>query len=242
MQRLTLLANRPIAEGLFELAFEKPADWSFKAGQFARLGLETDGGDPVFRAYSIASAPEADELRFLVKCVTDGALSPRLTSMKPGEAAILEGPADGNLLPSRVPGGDTLWLMATGSGLAPFLAMTESESAVADWQEVVIVIGARTRNEADGLKALAERRARRPVTVLTATTREDSALTGRLPDLLSAGELEKAAQRPIDADSARVLMCGNPGFTKSLRALLKTRDMVSPRFGKPGQVLVEALW
>ncbi|EJX00370.1 ferredoxin--NADP reductase, partial [gut metagenome] len=120
MQKLTLLANQPVADGLYELTFTKPADWSFRAGQFARLGLDTPDGEPVFRAYSIASAPETATLRFLIKKVTDGQLSPRLCALKAGETVWLDGQADGTLLPSRVPGGQTMWLMATGSGLAPF--------------------------------------------------------------------------------------------------------------------------
>lgn len=241
MQRLTLLSNTVIADGLYELSFEKPADLTFKAGQFARLGLESEGAAPVFRAYSIASAPEADDIRFLVKCVTDGQLSPRLTAMKPGDTVLLDGAPDGNLMPARIPGGDALWLIVTGSGLAPFLAMLENDTTK-DWAAVYVVIGCRTVEEAEGLKALTLKRTTRPVTVLTATTRETSKLTGRLPDLFEAGQLEKAADTQIDAESSRVLLCGNPGFTKSMRAHLKTRDMVSPRFGKPGQVLVEALW
>lgn len=242
MQSLTLLANRSVADGLHELSFTKPTDWSFQAGQFARLGMAFSKEEPIFRAYSVASAPESDTLRFLVKNVTGGQLSPRLCALRPGDRISLDGPADGNLLASRVPGGHTLWLMATGSGLAPFLAMLESADTLREWPEIVTVIGCRTREEAEGLRRLTLDRSSRPVTLLTATTRETSALTGRLPDLLQSGELERAAGKTLNADTSRLLLCGNPGFTQSVRTLLKARGMVSPRFGKPGQILVEALW
>ncbi|EJX06736.1 ferredoxin--NADP(+) reductase [gut metagenome] len=84
--------------------------------------------------------------------------------------------------------------------------------------------------------------AARPLRVLTATTRETSELTGRLPDLLQSGALEQAAGEKLEAETSRLLLCGNPGFTKSVRTLLKSRGMTSPRFGNPGQILVEALW
>lgn len=243
MQSLTLLSKRTVASGLVELSFTKPDNWPFQAGQFARLGLVlSEGEEPVFRAYSIASAPEADSLRFLIKCVTDGALSPRLTALEEGEKVLLDGPADGNLLPARIPGGSSVWLFATGSGLAPFLAMLESETALAEWSEAVAVIGCRTQAEAEGLKNLLLLRSKKTVKIIAATTREDTSLTGRLPELLESGDLEEAAGQTINAQDTRVLLCGNPGFTKDLRALLKARGMVSPRFGKPGQVLVEALW
>lgn len=242
---LTLTDSRLVGPALFELTFTRPDDYDFEAGQFARLGLALDGAEPVFRAYSIASAPEEPVLRFLIKAVDGGVLSPKLTALKPGDTVRLDGPAQGTLLPARIPGGEALWCIATGSGLAPFLSVIGSEAAAEAWPQVYVVIGARTHAETRALRTLAQSRARRPVTILTAVTREadpEESLAGRLPALLAEGALEKALGTTITPDNARVLLCGNPDFTKAMRAELKTRGLVSPRFGKPGQVLVEALW
>lgn len=242
MQTLTLTSRREIAPAVFELLFSRPEDWSFKAGQFARLGLPVEGADPVFRAYSIAGSPEAPGLRFLVKSVEGGELSPRLTSLNPGDEVLLDGEAQGNLLPERIPGGDAVWMLATGSGLAPFMAMTGDDKTLAPWKKRVLVIGARTREEVERLAAWAESQAKVPLTILAAASREDGELSGRIPALIESGALEAKAGCALTPESARLLLCGNPDFIRETRALMKARGIVSPRFGKPGQLLVESLW
>lgn len=242
MQTLTLTSRRDIASALYELRFTRPKDWCYEPGQFARIGLGVEGGEPVFRAYSIAGSPAEDELVFLIKRVTDGQLSPRLCDLKPGDEVLLDGDAQGNLLPARIPGGDTMWMMATGSGLAPFVAMLNDGRALSAWAQRVLVIGARTREETDGLAAYARARTTVDVDILTAVSRDEGPLRGRLPALIESGDLEASAGSTITADASRVLLCGNPDFIRDTRALFKARGIVSPRFGKPGQLLVESLW
>ena len=129
MQTIKLLSRRKAAPTLFVLEFERPADYSFRAGQFARLGMELEpGAAPVIRGYSIASAPEAPTLEFFITAVKDGKLSPKITALEPGQSVLLDGPAEGSLTPDRIPGGSTLWLLATGSGLSPFASMLRSGS------------------------------------------------------------------------------------------------------------------
>ena len=108
MQTVKLTSRREVAPAVYELLFTRPEGWTFEAGQFARIGLAADGDEPVFRAYSIAGSPKAEGLRFLVKSVKGGALSPRLCALNPGDEVLLDGEAQGNLLPARIPGGDTV--------------------------------------------------------------------------------------------------------------------------------------
>ena len=183
MQTVKLTSRREVAPAVYELLFTRPEGWTFDAGQFARIGLATDGDEPVFRAYSIAGSPKAEGLRFLVKSVEGGALSPRLCALNPGDEVLLDGEAQGNLLPARIPGGDTVWMLATGSGLAPFIAMTGDEGTLGAWKKHILVIGARTREEVDRLAAYAESEARIPLTILMAASREAGELTGRIPAL-----------------------------------------------------------
>ncbi len=241
--RLTVLARRELTESLVELTLSRPKTWHFEAGQFARLGVDVAGFDePQFRAYSVASAPTDDTLLFLVKVIEGGTVSPVLANKQVGETILLEGEAQGNLLVERLPGGDNLWYIATGAGLAPFLSMMRSKRLSGlDNRTETLVIGARTVKECDALIELS-RRIAPDIFVVGATTREPSSLTGRLPALLESGELEKAAGRTIEAETTRVLLCGNPDAMKAMRAIFKTRGLVAPRFGKPGQLLVEALW
>ena len=171
MITITLREKRVVAPKLTELTFERPSDWPFEAGQFARLGLTVDG-HPVMRAYSIASAPHEETLRFLVTEVPEGSLSPRLHELDPGAEVLLEGNAEGNLRPARVAGGKTLWLLATGSGLAPFLSIVHDPITWKTWEDIVIVESVRTLEEAAPARELMEETFPGELTVVVATTRE----------------------------------------------------------------------
>ena len=236
MQTIILREKRVVAPKLTELTFERPSDWPFEAGQFARLGLAVDG-HPVMRAYSIASAPNEDVLRFLVTEVPEGSLSPRLHELEPGAEVLLEGNAEGNLRPARVAGGKTLWLLATGSGLAPFLSIVHDPATWQTWEDVVIVESVRTLEEAAPARELMEETFPGELTVVVATTREEE--EERRGDL--SGRITHVGKR-ITPEDARVILCGNPEFIESARAILKERGLTSPRFGKPGQLLVESFW
>lgn len=161
---------------------------------------------------------------------------------------MLDGPAEGSLTPDRIPGGSTLWLLATGSGLSPFASMLRSEAFWAAWKDVVLVLSVRQIEEAVLARELvaALPLERRPKLIVTTTRETDPArfgdLTGRIPTLIASGALEAAAERQITPEESRVLLCGNPDFIAAARAELKLRGLVSPRFGKPGQLVVENFW
>lgn len=252
MQTIKLLSRRQAASKLFALTFERPAGYEFKAGQFARLGLApengADGAAPLIRAYSIASAPESETLEFFITSVEGGALSPRICALEPGEEALLDGAAEGALTPSRIPGGETLWLMATGSGLSPFASIVRSACVWESWSDIVLVESVRRGEEAAlAREVVANLPEGRRAQLIVTTTREDDParagdLTGRIPQLLASGELERFAGREITAEKSRILLCGNPAFIADTRAGLKARGIVSPRFGKPGQLVVENFW
>lgn len=245
MALVKLLEKREISESLFELSFEKPAGFSFKSGQFARLGMTIDS-EKIFRAYSIASHPSEDKITFIIRKVEDGRLSPRLCALVEGDEVELDDKAEGNLLPSRIPGGKTLWLMCTGSGVSPFISMLKDPDLWKSWSDVVLVNGC--RYVLDGVPATEAVNMDLPgaLTVVVAATREepieDCHISGRITDLFSSGMLEEHVGKKIDPEDSRVLLCGNPAFIDEMRALLKARGFVSPRFGKPGNLLAETFW
>lgn len=242
MQTITLLSKRAASATLFVLEFNRPEGFVFEAGQFARIGLEGPEG-PVMRAYSIASSPEEDRLVFIITSVAGGALSPRLCALEPGASVLLEGGAEGSLLSRRIPGGRTLWMMATGSGLSPFVSMLGSKAFWAEHDDIVLVHGVRRFEDAILSRELVDRHLPGEFTLVVATTREDAGdLSGRIPALIASGELERHVERRLVPEEARVLLCGNPDFITATRAELKTRGIVSPRFGKPGQLVAENFW
>ena len=249
MMHTKLIDKTELAPRLFLLRFQKPEGYAHKPGQFARLGLEADGGEPIMRAYSIASAPNDPELEFLITCVPGGALSPRLVQLEPGSEILIDDAAEGSLLPSRIPGGRTLWLMATGSGLSPLLAMIRAGEIFEHWERVVLVLGTRTLADASAAlqAARAARDAGRNLRLSLCISREKEglpaeALAMRITEALTSGELERLAGEPFSPESSRVLLCGNPAFVAEARARFKAIGIISPRFGRPGQLVAENFW
>lgn len=249
MQTIELIDNRQASDRLHVLRFKKPQNFTFQAGQFARLGLEDgDGREPVFRAYSIASAPDAETLDFFITNVQDGKLSPRMTSLKAGDKVLLDGEGQGNLLPRRIPGGETLWLLATGSGLSPFASILNDPKTWESWQDVVLVLSVRKAEDAVLARELSQKRFHgHAARVFVTATREENPdapveLRGRIPALIASGELERVVGAALTPEKARVLLCGSPDFIADARAELKKRGIVSPRLGKPGQLVAENFW
>ena len=126
--------------------------------------------------------------------------------------------------------------------------MLRSEAFWAAWKDVVLVLSVRQIEEAVLARELvaALPLERRPKLIVTTTRETDPArfgdLTGRIPTLIASGALEAAAERQITPEESRALLCGNPDFIAAARAELKLRGLVSPRFGKPGQLVVENFW
>ena len=230
-----------VASNVIHLQIERPDGYAWQLGQFARIGLNV-AGEEVFRAYSIASTPESDTIDFFIAHVTDGALSPRLHALKAGDELLLDTEVNGTLLPSRLEeGGKYLWLMSTGTGVAPFIAMLSDRALLDQYERVILVHGVRTWDESGYLSRHIVPDPK--IQVICSVTREEGAmLTERIPEALESGALEKIAGVPIEQVTSRVLLCGNPGMVKGVRNHLKSRSMVSPRAGKPGQVLAENFW
>ena len=202
MQKIKLISRRLAAPTLHVLQFERPDGFTFKPGQFARLGLpaQSEGADPVIRGYSIASAPENPVLEFFITEVEGGALSPRICALEPGDEVLLDGDAEGALTPSRIPGGDTLWLLATGSGLSPFASIIRSSAVWDAWKDIVLVESVRKIEEAALARelVLSLPADRRPKLIVTTTREEDPArqgdLTGRIPIFSNQEPLKR---RPV---------------------------------------------
>ena len=237
----TVAATRRVAANVIHLQIVRPEGFTWKTGEFARLGLKIDG-EEVFRAYSIASPAGAKTVDFFVTRVASGTLSPRINELKEGDTVMLDDETGGLLLPEKLEkGGRDLWLFASGTGAAPFMAITADDAVMAQYERVFIVHGVRTLDETNYVSWLARKTEK--LTVISCVTREGGGtLTCRIPDAIENGSLEKAAGCQLDKTHSRCMLCGNPGMVKAVRELLKTRGFVTPRLGKPGQMLVENFW
>lgn len=223
----------------------------FTPGHYARLGIADATGEPVFRPLSIASAPDDPQLEFVCTLIPGGELSGRLARLSVGDAVEVERACYGFLTIGSLAPGSELWLLASGTGVAPFLSMLRDPGAWSAFERIALVHSVRESGElayADELRGF-ERDppggAKRPAfRYLPVVTREPgaSALSDRIPALLADGRLAEAAGTALDPATSRVMVCGNPGLTRDLRALLDARGFRTSRRGVPGQMAFEKYW
>lgn len=231
------------APGLVTLRVEA-AVAPHRAGQFRNLALEV-GGERVKRAYSMASAPGAP-LELLLNRVADGVLSPVLTELPVGASLWVDPTPQGFFTLDYVPRARDLWLVATGTGLAPFVALWREGELWRRFERVVVVHGVRTAAELayrDELSALVQARPGQ-LSQVSITSREDVSglLHGRVTTALVDGSLERRAGVCLDPAYSHVLLCGNPAMIDELSTLLAARDLVKHRVRRPGHVSFEKYW
>lgn len=217
----------------------------FEAGQFVKLALPVEG-EMLARAYSIASAPEARPYEFLYVIVPDGPLTTRLARLRSGDPVWLSARAVGFLVLSEVPDAQALWLLATGTGIAPFLSILNSEAVWRRYPRVVLVEAVRHAEELAYREAIERLKQDHPgrffSVVFVSREQAPGALTGRIPQAIADGRLEAAAGVPLTAETSQVMICGNPDMvTDSVQALAQ-RGMKKHRRRSPGHITVENYW
>ena len=236
---------------LFSLRCSRDPGFRFRAGQFARLGVQKADGTVVWRAYSMVSAPHDEFLEFFSIVVPGGEFTSELSRLKAGDSLLVDKQAFGFLTLDRFIDGRDLWLLASGTGLAPFLSILQDFEVWQRFQRIVLVYSARSAGELayqpliDGLKDLehlAEYADK--LTYLPLVTREQApgCLHGRITTLLTSGELERAAGLGLSPEHSRLMLCGNPQMIDDTRKLLKQRDLQLSLTRRPGQVAVENYW
>ncbi len=236
-------ARRDWADGLITLTIEADVQ-PFEPGQFVNLALAHDGVVER-RSYSIASPPGAP-LDFLLARVEDGVLTPRLTELEPGDRVFVEPKPQGFFTLRWVPAARDLWLVATGTGLGPFLSILRSNEVWGRFERVVLAHGVRdTAHFAhrDDLDALArERPGFRRVWLASREPPSKAVLGGRVTTALADGSLERAAGVELSPSSSHVMLCGNPAMIEEMSTLLAERGLKKHRVRAPGHVTVEKYW
>jgi ferredoxin--NADP+ reductase len=236
---------------LFSLRCSRDSGFRFRAGQFARLGVQKADGSVVWRAYSMVSAPHDEFLEFFSIVVPGGEFTSELSRLKVGDSLLVDKQAFGFLTLDRFMDGRDLWLLASGTGLAPFLSILQDFEVWQRFQRIVLVYSARTVSELayqpliDGLKDLEHlTEYADKLTYLPLVTREQApgCLHGRITTLLTSGELEHAAGLALNPEHSRLMLCGNPQMIDDTRTLLKQRDLQLSLTRRPGQVAVESYW
>jgi ferredoxin/flavodoxin---NADP+ reductase len=237
-------ARHDWAPGLFTLTLAAEVE-PFEPGQFVNLALDL-AGTIERRSYSIASPPGAP-LEFLVAEVQTGVLTPSLGALEPGQKLLVERKPQGFFTLRWVPAARHLWLVATGTGLGPFLSILRSPDVYTRFERVVLVHGARDRNHLayrEELRALETARGGQ-LEVAWLVSREgagEGVLAGRVTSALADGSLERAVGLPLSAADSHVMLCGNPAMIEEMTALLGERGMKKHRVRAPGHITIEKYW
>jgi len=249
--RQRLLEVQTLTPNLFTLRTTRDRGFRFTAGQFARLGVRKPSGCIVWRAYSMVSAPHDEFLDFFSIVVPDGEFTSELSRLSVGDELLVEKQAFGFLTLDRFPDGRDLWLLATGTGIAPFLSILQDFEAWQRFERIVLVYSVRQARELAYQQLIADLPRREyleglgdKLTYVPVVTREQvpGALHGRITQLIETGELERAAGLALSPEHSRIMLCGNPQMIEDTRAVLKTRDLQLALTRRPGQVAVENYW
>jgi len=236
-----IIENRKWTDELFSLRFIAPIG-NFKAGQFVRIALEIDG-EVVARPYSLVNSPGESELEVFFNIVPEGPLTPRLASMQQGDVIKVAEKAYGFLTIEEVPDTRHLWMLATGTGVGPFISILKSDNAWQKFEKVVLVYSVKTARELAYQDVIADigRQYQQQLSFVPMVTREliEGAINKRITNALESGELEQAAGIRISPDESHVMMCGNSEMIADVTELLKTRDMRKHLRREPGHITTE---
>lgn len=249
--RQTITALQRHTPKLFSLRCTRDAAFRFRAGQFARLGVRTASGCVVWRAYSMVSAPHDDYLEFFSIQVPDGQFSSQLARLQVGDELLVERQAYGFLTLDRFSDGRDLWLLASGTGIAPFLSILQEPEVWQRFAQVRLLYSVRHAEEQvyralldalPGRDYLGIRAGQWQYLVTLTGEQQDGCLHGRLPGLLATGELERAAGLALQPEHSRLMVCGNPQMIEDTRESLRQRGLQLALTRRPGQVAVENYW
>ena len=250
----TVLDVRHWTDAYFSFTTTRDSGFRFDNGQFVMIGLEVDG-KPLMRAYSIASANWEEELEFFSIKVAHGPLTSRLQHVKAGDTILIGRKPTGTLLISDVHPGRNLYLLGTGTGLAPWLSIIKDPETYERFERVIICHGVR------GIEDLAYRDyfvnelprheflgdvIKDKLLYYPAVSREPFVYqgkdhTGRITTLLENGIIsEQLGIEPLDAAHDRAMICGSPQMLADFRALLDSRGFkAAPRIGQAGEYVFE---
>lgn len=231
-------------EGLFTLHVECPELQPFVPGQFLHLAV-TDGESRINRPYSVAS-PHGNVVEFFIVKVDDGELTPKLWLLDEGSDIEVSEKAAGSFTLEKTPEAENLWLVGTGTGLAPYIAMLRTEAPWERFKRIVLVHGVRYAVDlayTDELNSFRQSRGDQ-FSFVQSLTREDSegTLNGRIPSLVESGQLEESAGCELTSESSAILLCGNPAMLDTMEEVLAKRGMKRHKRKDPGHIVVERYW
>ena len=214
----------------------------FKAGQFTQIALDV-GPERIGRPYSLVNPPQERPLEIYFNAVPEGPLTPRLSDLSPGDSVWVAAAASGIFTLDAMPAARDLWLIATGTALGVYLSILRTADPWERFQRIYLVHGVRSADEltyGEVIGALRDTHGDRFQFIpVFSRERRDGVLHGRIPPLLTAGELEGRAGAAIEAEHSHLMLCGQAEMIKEVRAFLEARGMRRHRRNEPGHYTTE---
>jgi ferredoxin--NADP+ reductase len=248
LYRLRVEEVRHYTDRLFTFACERPAEFRFRSGEFVMIGLMV-GERPLLRAYSIASPAWDETLSFYSIKVENGPLTSRLQHIRKGDRILVGRKPTGTLVLDALKPGRRLFLLSTGTGVAPFASLIREGETYERFEEVVLTHTCRTRGELDYSRdivaatladPLVGEEAREKLRYVTSLTREAHPLEGRITQLIETGALFDALTcAPFDPQSDRIMICGSVPVLNDLKAIALKSGFVEGAHHEPGTFVIE---
>ncbi|WP_022956979.1 ferredoxin--NADP reductase [Perlucidibaca piscinae] len=233
---------------LFSFTTTRDQSLRFKTGQFVMIGLVVNG-KPLMRAYSVVSAHYEDHLEFYSIKVQDGPLTSRLQHLQPGDTLLVSRKPTGSLIIDNLKPGKNLYLLSTGTGLAPFMSVIRDPEFYEAFDKIILTHGVRWKSELGYFEHITEEMpedenfgelVREKLIYYPTVTREDFERQGRLTDLIESGQLfEDIGLPPLNPETDRVMICGSPSMLKDLVEILEKRGFVEGTSHAPGDYVIE---
>ena len=233
---------------LFRFRLTRPTSFRFRSGEFVMLGLEVEG-KKVLRAYSVASPAWDEELEFFSIKVPDGPLTSKLQHIQRGDKVMLGKKPTGTLVLDALTSGKRLFMISTGTGIAPFASLMREPETYERFDKVILTHGAR---EVAELKYGQDLTAALPEDPLVGeeapgkfihyphTTRENFARMGRITALIESGQLfEEVGGGPFDPATDRVMICGSAEMLADVKALCEQHGLSEGSNAAPAEFVIE---
>ncbi|HEY9135056.1 MAG TPA: ferredoxin--NADP reductase [Pseudomonadales bacterium] len=233
---------------LFSFTTSRNPAFRFKNGHFTMIGLEQEGR-PLMRAYSIASANYEDELEFFSIKVPNGPLTSKLQNLQVGDEVLISNKATGTLIQDNLLPGKNLYMISTGTGLAPFMSLIKDPELYEQYDKVVLAHGCRFVSELAYKDFIKEHlpnnehigeMVKEKLIYYPTITREPFDNQGRLTHLLATGKLSKdVGLEPLSLENDRFMLCGSPSMLKDFCRILDAQGFEESRHGKQGHYVIE---
>jgi ferredoxin/flavodoxin---NADP+ reductase len=243
-----VLSVRHWNDSLFSFTTTRNAGFRFRNGHFVMMGLEIEGR-PLLRAFSVVSPNYDEHLEFYSIKIPDGALTSRLQHIEPGDPVLVSRKPTGTLLVDNLLAGKRLYLLGTGTGLAPFMSIIRDPETYERFQHVVVAHGVRRVSDL-GYRGYIEDElpqhelvgelVKQQLLYYPTVTREPFRNQGRINDLLDSGKLPADLGLPaLDPQHDRVMICGSPSMLKDIVTILEARGFQEGNTDHQGQYVIE---